>query len=95
MFPRAGQASSTPLTSDPKVKADLDEVKRLNKLKRKNPISAKQEADLQKAKHRLDDAVNNRSMFEFENFMRKQLNELLKNLFEKDEIYVLRIPRAY
>ena len=95
LFPRAGQASGEPLTSDPFVKGDLNEVKRLNKLKRKNPLSARQEADLQKAKHRLDDAVNSRSMFEFENFIRKQLNEMLKNLFEKKEIYVLRIPRAF
>jgi hypothetical protein len=94
LFPKAGQASDVPLNQDEQVKKDVAEVKKLSAKKRKKPLSSKEEIDLQKARHRLDDAVNNRAMFEFENFIRKQLNKFLEILFDKEEIYVLRVPRA-
>ena len=94
LFPRAGQSSNRPLNEDPEVKKDVAEVKRLNNLKKKKPLSTQQDLLLQKAKHRLDEKVNNKSMFEFHNFIRYQLNDCMKNLFQYNRVYVLRVPRA-
>ena len=94
LFPRAGQYHNRPLSEDAKVVEDVAEIKRLSKIKRKKPLSSKQDLALQKARHRLDEKVQNKSMEEFHNFIRYQLSELMNNLFIYNAVWVLRVPRA-